>query len=244
MLYFECDYMEGAHPEVLRRLVETNMEKTLGYGTDAYCEEAREKIRAACGAPEADVYFLAGGTQTNALVAYSFLKPCQGMISPVTGHVNHHESGAVEATGHKVIALPASEGKLSVAAVREYIESYWADENYQHIVEPGMVYLTHPTELGTLYTLPELTEFSELCRNAIETASMLVDILRSKGYGFLAYPVTNQLFVIMEDSKVDSLRKSVSFSLWERLGDGRSVVRFVTNWATIREDVARLGELL
>ena len=180
-----------------------------------------------------------------------------------------------------------------------------------------MVYLTHPTELGTLYTLPELTEFSELCRkyriplyvdgarlgyalasdandislldlarlcdafyiggtkcgamfgealvvtnrnfvgdlfsiikqrgvcrNAIETASMLVDILRSKGYGFLAYPVTNQLFVIMEDSKVDSLRKSVSFSLWERLGDGRSVVRFVTNWATIREDVARLGELL
>ena len=163
-MYFECDYMEGAHPEVLRRLVETNMEKTLGYGTDAYCEEAREKIRAACGAPEADVYFLAGGTQTNALVAYSFLKPCQGMISPVTGHVNHHESGAVEATGHKVIALPASEGKLSVAAVREYIESYWADENYQHIVEPGMVYLTHPTELGTLYTLPELTEFSELCR--------------------------------------------------------------------------------
>ena len=151
MLNFECDYMKGACPAVLRRLVETNMDETLGYGSDPYCQSATERIREACGCHEARVYFLTGGTQVNATVMYAVLRHCQGVISPVTGHINHHESGAVEATGHKVIALPGHDGgKLNAKEVRDYLKAYRADENYAHIVEPGMVYITHPTELTNL----------------------------------------------------------------------------------------------
>lgn len=165
MLNFECDYMKGACPAVLRRLVETNMDETLGYGADPYCQSATERIREACGCHGARVYFLTGGTQVNATVMYAVLRHCQGVISPVTGHINHHESGAVEATGHKVIALPGHDGgKLNVPEVRDYLKAYRADENYAHIVEPGMVYITHPTELGALYTLDELKELSAVCR--------------------------------------------------------------------------------
>ena len=165
MLNFECDYMKGACPAVLQRLIETNMDETLGYGADPYCRSAIERIRAACGCPEARVYFLTGGTQVNATAMYAVLRHCQGVISPVTGHINHHESGAVEATGHKVIALPGHDGgKLKAEDVERYLKDYWADENYAHIVEPGMVYITHPTELGALYTLDELKELSAVCR--------------------------------------------------------------------------------
>ncbi len=165
MLNFECDYMKGACPAVLQRLIETNMDETLGYGADPYCRSAIERIRAACGCPEARVYFLTGGTQVNATAMYAVLRHCQGVISPVTGHINHHESGAVEATGHKVIALPGHDGgKLKAEDVERYLKDYWADENYAHIVEPGMVYITHPTELGALYTLDELKELSAICR--------------------------------------------------------------------------------
>ena len=165
MLNFECDYMKGACPAVLQRLIETNMDETLGYGADPYCRSAIKRIRAACGCPEARVYFLTGGTQVNATAMYAVLRHCQGVISPVTGHINHHESGAVEATGHKVIALPGHDGgKLNVPEVRDYLKAYRADENYAHIVEPGMVYITHPTELGALYTLDELKELSAVCR--------------------------------------------------------------------------------
>lgn len=164
MLNFECDYMKGACPEIIRRLADTNMEATLGYGDDPYSKSAAGLIRRACGAPDAQVYFLMGGTQTNALAAYAVLRHCQGVISPVTGHINHHESGAVEATGHKVIALPHHNGKLDAGEVEEYIRSYWEDENHTHIVEPGMVYITHPTELGTLYTRQELVEMAAICR--------------------------------------------------------------------------------
>lgn len=165
MLNFECDYMKGACPAVLRRLVETNMDETLGYGADPYCQSATERIRKACSCPDASVYFLTGGTQVNATVMYAVLRHCQGVISPVTGHINHHESGAVEATGHKVIALPGHDGgKLNAKEVRDYLKAYRADENYAHIVEPGMVYITHPTELGALYTLDELKELSAVCR--------------------------------------------------------------------------------
>ena len=165
MLNFECDYMKGACPAVLQRLIETNMDETLGYGADPYCRSAIERIRAACGCPEARVYFLTGGTQVNATAMYAVLRHCQGVISPVTGHINHHESGAVEATGHKVIALPGHDGgKLNAKEVRDYLKAYRADENYAHIVEPGMVYITHPTELGALYTLDELKELSAVCR--------------------------------------------------------------------------------
>ena len=165
MLNFECDYMKGACPAVLQRLIETNMDETLGYGADPYCRSAIERIRAACGCPEARVYFLTGGTQVNATAMYAVLRHCQGVISPVTGHINHHESGAVEATGHKVIALPGHDGgKLKAEDVERYLKDYWADENYAHIVEPGMVYITHPTELSALYTLDELKELSAVCR--------------------------------------------------------------------------------
>ena len=150
---------------MLRRLVETNMDETLGYGADPYCQSATERIRKACSCPDARVYFLTGGTQVNATVMYAVLRHCQGVISPVTGHINHHESGAVEATGHKVIALPGHDGgKLNAKEVRDYLKAYRADENYAHIVEPGMVYITHPTELGALYTLDELKELSAVCR--------------------------------------------------------------------------------
>ena len=165
MLNFECDYMKGACPAVLQRLIETNMDETLGYGADPYCRSAIERIRAACGCPEARVYFLTGGTQVNATAMYAVLRHCQGVISPVTGHINHHESGAVEATGHKVIALPGHDGgKLKAEDVERYLKDYWADENYAHIVEPGMVYITHPTELGALYTMDELNALSSVCR--------------------------------------------------------------------------------
>ena len=165
MLNFECDYMKGACREVLDRLVRTNMDETPGYGADTYCQSATERIRKACSCPDARVYFLTGGTQVNATVMYAVLRHCQGVISPVTGHINHHESGAVEATGHKVIALPGHDGgKLNAKEVRDYLKAYLADENYAHIVEPGMVYITHPTELGALYTLDELKELSAVCR--------------------------------------------------------------------------------
>ncbi|HIZ86742.1 MAG TPA: aminotransferase class V-fold PLP-dependent enzyme [Candidatus Coprenecus pullistercoris] len=340
MLGFECDYMRGACPAVLQKLVDTNMDQTPGYGADPYCESAADRIRQACGAPDALVYFLTGGTQVNATVMYAVLRHCQGVISPVTGHINHHESGAVEATGHKVIALPGHDGKLGTQDVRKYIAAYWADENYAHIVEPGMVYITHPTELGTLYTLDELKELSAVCReyriplyldgarlayaiasdktditlkdiaslcdifyiggtkcgalfgealvipspeltgnifsvikqrgamlakgrllgaqfdtlftdglyerngrNAIRTAGMLAEGLIAKGYAFSVSPQTNQLFVIMDNTRIDALRKSVSFSVWEHLDEKRSVIRLVTDWATAETDIEALLDL-
>ncbi len=165
-LYFASDYMEGAHPEILRRLCETNLLKTPGYGTDAFSEAARDKIRAACGAPEAEVLFLVGGTQTNATVIDALLRPWQGVIAAETGHIAVHEAGAVEFGGHKVLTLPQKEGKLSADAVRGCIERWQEDENRAHMVMPGMVYLSQPTELGTLYSLRELEAISAICRAA------------------------------------------------------------------------------
>ncbi len=164
MLYFINDYMEGAHPQILQRLIETNMEKTPGYGTDDYCETAREKIRAACSCPDAQVWFLAGGTQTNATVIDSVLAGYEGVIAAKTGHISTHEAGAIEASGHKVLELEQSGGKISAQAVREYLKSFYADGTYEHMVTPGMVYISHPTEYGTLYTKDELRAMSEVCR--------------------------------------------------------------------------------
>ncbi len=164
MIYFNSDYLEGAHPDVLRRLVETNMVQTIGYGCDEYCASAQEKIREVCRLPDADVHFLIAGTQTNTTVIAAALRPYQGVIAAESGHINCHESGAIESAGHKVIALDAPEGKISAAQVAEYVHWHRNDESMEHIVYPGMVYISYPTECGTLYTKAELTALYDTCR--------------------------------------------------------------------------------
>lgn len=164
MIRFNCDYLEGAHPRILEKLVETNFVQTPGYGEDEYCERAREIIRKKIGMPNAYVQFLVGGTQTNLTVISSVLRPYQGVISAHTGHINVHETGAIESTGHKVLALPSEDGKITAAQVQEYYDAHWADESHEHIVQPGMVYISHPTENGTLYTKEELQALYETCQ--------------------------------------------------------------------------------
>ena len=161
---FSSDYMEGAHPLILKRLLETNMLKTAGYGTDEFSEEARNKIRAVVNAPEADVFFLAGGTQTNATMIDALLHTYQGVIAAETGHISLHEAGAIEAGGHKVLTLPHRDGKISAEDVSRLIRDFWEDENHEHMIMPGMVYISQPTEYGTLYSLKELKELSTVCR--------------------------------------------------------------------------------
>lgn len=163
MVSFECDYIAGAHPAILKRLAETNMESLPGYGMDHYTESAKEKIKAACGCPDADVEFLVGGTQTNSVVISTMLRDWEGVIAAESGHVSVHESGAVEFTGHKVIELPAKDGKLEASRVRQFLETFNKDITHDHMVFPGMVYISHPTEPGTLYSKAELEELSDLC---------------------------------------------------------------------------------
>ncbi len=162
-LNFSSDYMEGAHPAILRRLIDTNMIKSAGYGLDEFSESARQKIRSACEAPEADIFFLVGGTQTNATVIDAILKPYQGVIAADTGHISTHEAGAIELGGHKVLAIPSENGKISAASVRCLVEEFYEDENHDHMVMPGMVYISQPTESGTLYSLKELEELHTVC---------------------------------------------------------------------------------
>ena len=164
MIRFECDYLEGALPEIMERLTKTNMVQTPGYGMDEFCSSAAEKIRKECAAPQADVHFLMGGTQTNTTVIAASLRPHQGVISAVTGHVNTHEDGAIEESGHKVLALPSRDGKLTASQVADYMDAYWGDENHEHIVQPAMLYISQPTENGTVYSLPELEMISAVCR--------------------------------------------------------------------------------
>lgn len=164
MIRFECDYSEGAHPRVLELMERTNLEQTPGYGEDPYCEKARSIIRGLCGAEDADVQFLVGGTQANATVIASVLRPIQGVLCAQTGHINVHETGAVEADGHKVLPLPSRDGKITAAQVRGAYEAHWNDETHEHMVQPGMVYISFPTETGTLYTKEELTALSAACR--------------------------------------------------------------------------------
>ena len=341
MLSFECDYNNGAHPKILERLIETNGEALPGYGEDRYSEAAREKIRAACEDPEAEVFLLAGGTQTNQTVIASLLRNYQGVIAAETGHVSVHESGAIEYSGHKVITLPPSDGKLTAEAVRGYLENFYGDETWPHMVQPGMVYISHPSEYGTLYSLKELEELSQVCRtyeiplfmdgarlgyglmsretdvtladvtrltdvfyiggtkvgalcgeavvfprgkmprhflttvkqhgaltakgrllgvqfdarfsddlyfeisrHAIEMAEKLKGILREKGYTFLIDSPTNQLFVILDNEKLEELRSEVRFSVWEKTDADHTAVRFATSWATTEEQLSELAKLL
>ena len=163
-LSFSCDYLEGAHPAILQRLCETNFAQTAGYGTDEYCESAREKIRAACGAPNAEIHFLVGGTQTNATVIDALLRSYEGVIAADTGHISVHEAGAIEFGGHKVLTLPQENGKITASQICALLDQYEDDANRDHTVMPGMVYLSQPTEYGTLYSKKELAAISALCR--------------------------------------------------------------------------------
>ena len=163
MYRFNCDYLEGAHPKILERLVATNMEQTAGYGEDEYTASAKEKIKAACECPDGEVYLLVGGTQTNSTVLSFLLKDYEGVISADTGHIAVHEAGAVEFTGHKVLTLPAEDGKLSAKSVEAYLKSFYGDVTWQHMVVPGAVYISHPTEYGTLYTADELKALRAVC---------------------------------------------------------------------------------
>ena len=183
MILFNSDYTEGAHPRILKKLMETNLEQTPGYGEDAYCEAAREAIRKVCDAPEADVHFLVGGTQANFTVISSALKSYQGVLCADTGHINVHETGAVEACGHKVLALPGKDGKITAEQIRNAHDLHWSDESHEHIAQPKMVYISHPTELGTLYTKGELEEIGRVCREC--GLYLFLDGARL-GYGLMA----------------------------------------------------------
>ena len=336
-LSFTSDYMEGAHPLILERLAQTNLEKTAGYGLDEYSESARNKIRAACRTPEADVFFLAGGTQANAVMIDALLRPWQGVISAQSGHISVHEAGAVEFCGHKVLALPHRDGKLAAETVRNCMEEYLQDANRDHMVMPGMVYLSHPTEYGTLYSLEELRAISRVCRSygiplyldgarlayalacpendidlpdlgtlcdafyiggtkcgalfgeavvipdpglvphlftmikqhgallakgritglqfdvlftdglyqrigvpAIESAARIREALAAGGYRLTPPSPTNQLFILLDKAQAAALSEKVEMSFIEQTPDGQVVMRIVTSWATMPEDVDRL----
>ena len=164
MIYFNSDYLEGAHPALMAKLNETNMVQTVGYGEDEYCAAPREKIKAACQAPDADVHFLVGGTLTNTTVIASVLRPYQGVLTAASGHINCHETGAIESSGHKVLALPTNNGKITAQQVEDYYNWHHFSPDYEHMVMPGMVYISFPTEGGTMYSKAELTALYEVCR--------------------------------------------------------------------------------
>ena len=183
MIRFECDYAEGMHPAILDALIKTNEEQTPGYGVDTHCEHARELIKKACHREDVDVHFLVGGTQTNATIIAAGLRPYQGVLSAVTGHINVHETGAIESYGHKVLPLPSEDGKITAAQINEAWETHIHDGSFEHMVQPGMVYISQPTENGTLYSRKELQEISDVCRRA--GLYLFVDGARC-GYGLMA----------------------------------------------------------
>lgn len=182
-IHFQCDYTEGAHPRIIQRLVETNLEQTVGYGEDHYCKEAADLIKKACGTEEADVHFLTGGTQTNATVISSILKTYQGVIAADTGHINVHETGAIEHGGHKVLAVPTENGLLSSNDIRRVMEGHLAEDGPEHTVQPGMVYISFSSELGTIYSYDGLRSISEVCREY--GLPLFIDGARM-GYGLAA----------------------------------------------------------
>jgi len=183
MLSFESDYIQGAHPAILSRMTAENLMPRPGYGMDAVCESAKAKIREACACPQADVSFLVGGTQANTIVISSLLAPYEGVVSASTGHIGVHEAGAIEAAGHKVLPLPEQDGKLTAEALSAYLSAFYADEAYEHMVIPGMVYISHPTEYGSLYSLSELEALSRVCRE--NRLPLFMDGARL-GYGLMS----------------------------------------------------------
>ena len=340
-LSFVSDYMEGAHPQILKRLNETNMVKSSGYGQDEYSESAKEKIRKACNVPEADIFFLAGGTQANAVLIDAVLRPYQGVMSARSGHINVHEAGAIEAGGHKVLALSHQDGKITADSIQSCIDEYWTDDNHEHMVMPGMVYLSHPTEYGTLYSLDELRRISEICRknsiplyldgarlayalacqendvslsdigrlcdafyiggtkcgalfgeavviprhnyiphfftiikqhgallakgriaaiqfdtlftdnlyfeigkNAVDAADRIRAVLTARGYNLTLHSPTNQIFITFEKGQAESLSKKIEMGFIENIDSTHCVMRIATSWATRKEDVDALIDVL
>ena len=192
MLHFECDYACGAAQPVLDALVRTNGEQTSGYGEDPHCERARALIRQLCRRPDAAVHFVTGGTQANLTVIAAALRPFEGVLCADTGHINVHETGAVEATGHKVLPLPGREGKITAAQVRAAVEAHRDDATHEHMVRPALVYISHPTELGTLYSRQELQDLSDTCRAL--RIRLFLDGARL-GYGLAAQPEVDLPFL-------------------------------------------------
>lgn len=183
MILFQCDYTEGAHPKLMERLVETNMEQWSGYGEDDYCKSAADKIRKACADESLAVHFLVGGTQTNMTVIDAALRSHQGVICADTGHINVHETGAVESCGHKVLPLPSADGKITAAQVEEAYLAHKYNESFEHMVQPKMVYISNPTELGTIYGKAELRALYEVCQK--HSLYLFLDGARL-GYGLMA----------------------------------------------------------
>ncbi len=340
-LSFTSDYMEGAHPDVLAALTDTNLQQFVGYGLDDCCENAKDLIRKACEAPNALVQFLVGGTQTNATVIDALLRPYQGVVAAETGHIGGHEAGAIEACGHKVLPLKQTNGKIDATVLRKYLTDYYSDSGWCHTVVPGMVYISQPTEYGTLYSLNELEEIKSVCtdyklplyidgarlayglacdhndvmlsdlarvsdvfyiggtkcgalmgeavvasdatllpnffttvkqhgallakgwllglqfeklftdnlyckigKHGVDMAERLRNGLRQKGVEeYIASP-TNQTFVVLDNKKIKQLEEVVNFTFWEKYDDNKSVIRFVTDWATSAADVDKLLELI
>ena len=183
MISFTCDYSEGAHPKILERLAATNLEQLPGYGMDHYCESAKAKIREACAAPDADVFFLVGGTQTNSTVIAAMLRDYEGVVSAETGHIGVHEAGAVEYTGHKVLTIPGHRGKILPEELSSCLEAAVTDPNYEHMVFPGMVYISFPTEYGTIYSKQKLEEIRAICDKY--SLPLFIDGARL-GYGLMS----------------------------------------------------------
>ena len=337
MIQFQCDYSEGAHPRILERMMQTNFEQTVGYGEDHYCEMARVLVQKACGRPDADVHFLVGGTQANATVISSVLRPHQGVLCVRSGHINVHETGAIEHSGHKVLALEGTDGLLSADSVRAAMEEHLTEDGPEHTVQPGMVYISFSTEVGTVYTLSQLKELSAVCReyglplfidgarmgyglasdgcdvtlndiaeladvfyiggtkqgalfgeavvivneslkkdfryfikqnggmlakgrllgiqfmtlfedglyfelseHAVAQAMRIRDAFASKGYRFLVESPTNQQFPILPNSEMERLSADFKFSVWQKIDESHTAVRFCTSWATKAEAVDAL----
>lgn len=163
MIRFDSDYMEGAHPAILSRMTEINLEKNTGYGLDKYTESAKKKIKTACNKDDAEVYFLVGGTQTNACVISAALRTYESVLCVDTGHINTHEAGAIEGTGHKVVTIPQENGKLTAKNLKEYMLSFNEDENKDHVPQPRMVYISNSTENGSIYTKSDLISLRKIC---------------------------------------------------------------------------------
>lgn len=337
MVSLDCDYNNGCHPAILRRLAETNDKKSKTYGYDEWTESAKAKIREACDDPDAQIRFLVGGTQTNATVIDSLLQSYEGVVAVQTAHINSHEAGAIEFTEHKVITIPGHDGKMDPNVLEQYMNEFLDDANSEHSVYPGMVYITFPTELGTLYTKDELTELYELCqkyhlplyidgarlgyglmspenditlpylahhcdvfyiggtkvgalcgeavvfthnnahphffnivkqhgalmakgrvvglqfetlftdnlyfdisKHAIDMAMQMKQIFKEAGYPFLVDSPTNQQFVILPNEELSRLGQNILFETWGKVDPTHTACRFVTSWATTKEEIQEL----